>query len=99
MVLDAETGDYYADNQLLLIAEEGVPKARIKSLVEKYQGEIVGHIELADDYEIGFPQAETLEELNSIAGELKSNKYVHDVMIDYMYEIWVAENPDGKTGV
>ncbi|MCH5279627.1 MAG: hypothetical protein J1E60_07565 [Christensenellaceae bacterium] len=73
VVYDETTGIYCVYNQILLIAEPDTTKAQIEALVDEYDGDVVGHIELTDDFQIEFPDALSLDELNSIVSELSDN--------------------------
>lgn len=108
---DETTEIYYVDNQILLIAEPDITKAQIEALVDEYDGDVVGYIELTDDFQIEFPDALSLDELNSIVSELSDNECVSETMLNYMFETsidfipndsewlhqeWSAEFPEGK---
>ena len=46
-----ENGVMYADNELLVVAAEGVTKNEIEDLAEEYDAKIVGYIEQTGDYQ------------------------------------------------
>lgn len=79
-LLDEETNTYYVDNQMLVVGHEGVTKAQIAELFSSYNGEIVGYIELTDDFQIQFPQEYSLSQLESIAAQLEANAFVDDAL-------------------
>ncbi len=63
-------------NQLLLTAEEGITFAQIEELVHSYDAEIVGYLELTDDYQIEFYEEITPERLWTLKEELAQNVLV-----------------------
>lgn len=74
-----EENDYcYADNQLLLTANDGVTKEQIEALAVQYGGKIVGCIEVADDYQLEFDKAFTEEELEETVKQFLSSGIVLD---------------------
>jgi len=46
-----ENGIKYADNEVLVVADEGVTKKQIVKLARKYGAEVVGYIEQTGDYQ------------------------------------------------
>ena len=63
-------------NQLLLTSEEGVTFTQIGELVHSYDAEIVGYLELTDDYQIEFYEEITPERLRTLREELAQNGLV-----------------------
>ena len=63
-------------NQLLLTSEEGVTFTQIGELVHSYDAEIVGYLELTDDYQIEFYEEITPERLRALMEELAQNDLV-----------------------
>ena len=63
-------------NQLLLTSEEGVTFTQIGELVHSYDAEIVGYLELTDDYQIEFYEEITPERLRALMEELAQNGLV-----------------------
>lgn len=72
----ADDGIQYVANQINLVGEEGVTFDQIAELGEEYEFEIVGYIELTNDYQIKFLADNTYEELNAIAEELESKDII-----------------------
>lgn len=74
-------GILYADNQVSLIANEGVKKREIKKLAKQYGAEIVGYIEFTGDYQLEFSEEKSYDELNSIVSELESDSNVESASL------------------
>lgn len=69
----------YVDNQLVVVAKDGVTRAAIESLISAYDAKIVGEIETIGMYQISFNQDKELNDLTTIAETLKE---VTDVVED-----------------
>ena len=76
-----DDGILYADNQLSLIANEGVKKRDIKKLAKQYDAEIVGYIEFTGDYQLEFSEEKSYDELNSIVSELQLDPNVESASL------------------
>ncbi|MDE6531611.1 MAG: S8 family serine peptidase, partial [Lachnospiraceae bacterium] len=63
-------------NQLLLTSKEGVTFTQIEELVHSYDAEIVGYLELTDDYQIEFYEEIPPERLRTLMEELAQNGLV-----------------------
>lgn len=85
-VLIADDGIMYAKNQLNIVGVEGATYKSIENLGKKYGFEIIGYIELTEDFQVKFNEDKSYEELLEIADELEGYKqiesvYVHTVII------------------
>ncbi len=86
-------GIQYVANQLNLVGKDGVTFEQIAQLGEEYEFEIVGYIELTNDYQVKFVEDKTYEELNMLIEELGQNELVLEVefnlvsVIEENYEI------------
>ncbi len=67
IVTDPETGISYVKNQLLISADLTCDRDFIRQLIADAGAEIVGYIELTNDYQIEFTEDKTPEELQRIA--------------------------------
>lgn len=76
-----DDGILYANNQVSLIANEGVKKREIKKLAKQYGAEIVGYIEFTGDYQLEFSEEKSYDELNSIVSELESDPNVESASL------------------
>ncbi|MGN0608673.1 MAG: S8 family serine peptidase [Oscillospiraceae bacterium] len=71
-------GIYYVRNQILLTAKDNASFDEINALAESINAEIVGYIEITNDYQIELNTAATSEELYLLIGELQNN-----LLVDY----------------
>ncbi len=107
-----DDGILYANNQVSLIANEGVKKREIKKLAKQYGAEIVGYIEFTGDYQLEFSEEKSYDELNSIVSELQLEPNVESASLyrvdkvntdefypsndDYGGASWDQSNPEGN---
>lgn len=111
IVQDASSGEYYVNNQILITAFDGVTKAQIEALVEPYGGEIVGCIEITNDYQVQFSSVLTKDRLDEIVNTLNESTLVSEAMIHEVSEVssnsipndsewaseeWSSEYPEGN---
>lgn len=95
-IAEDENGIKYADNELLVVANEGVYYDSIQSLAKEYGAEIVGYIEQTGDYQWKFDGVMTESELNTLIVELKNNKLVNDANTNFISEIDENEIPESQ---
>ena len=86
IVTDAN-GVQYADNEILLVADDSVSYDDIEQLAESYNAEIVGWIEQTGDYQLKFVQTYSATELEDIKVALESDDRVISAYIDYAFNI------------
>lgn len=82
IVMDEETGIHYVRNQLLISAYMGAEKSIFEEIAAEVGAEIVGYIELTNDYQIEFLEAKTLEEIQVIAEYIDSYSFVSCVTLN-----------------
>lgn len=82
-----DSGIMYADNEILLVANDGVSYKKIKNLADQYDAEIVGWIEQTDDYQLKLPDTYTMDELNETAAEMEKENIIDSAYVDYISEI------------
>lgn len=80
-VLIADDGIMYAKNQLNIVGVEGTTYKSIENLGKKYGFEIIGYIELTDDFQVKFNEDKSYEELLEIADELEGYKQIESVYV------------------
>lgn len=80
-------GIYYVRDQLLLTANDNIAFDDIESLALTLNAEIVGYIELTNDYQIEFNKEMTLEELNQIINELNMNPFIEYSSLNTVIEV------------
>ena len=81
-----ESGDAYIKNELILTGSKDSSFKKIKKLVEKVSGEVVGYVSMSNDYQIEFKKEKSKEELDDIIGDWSKNDLVASVGYHYVYE-------------
>ena len=76
VVTDEETGIIYVKNQVLVSALQGAPREVFEEIAVEVGAEIVGYIELTNDYQFEFNTDKTMEELNTMIDYLNSFSFV-----------------------
>lgn len=71
-----ENGIMYADNEILVVAAEGVTREQIVELAKEYDAEVVGFIEQTGDYQWEFNCNYSMSEIEVILTELISKEIV-----------------------
>ena len=69
-------GMMYIDNEVLVVAADGVTKDNIEELAKEYDAEIVGCIEQTGDYQLKISDKKTKDELERIISELNGNNCI-----------------------
>lgn len=111
IVRNEETGIMYVRNQLLISALIGTPKNAIEQIVEDVNAEIVGFIELTNDYQIQFRETKSENELMNLLSYLDSFSFISKVSLNtviecedditisdagYKNDDWNEDVPDGR---
>lgn len=97
-------GIYYVRSQMLLTANDGVSFNEVEALAQSLNAEIVGYIELTNDYQLEFNTEMTADELYLLIDELKMNQLIDysslntviEVGDDYIpqdYDWWDGKSP------
>ena len=81
-----ENGIMYADNEILVVAANGVTKNQIVELAKKYDAEVVGYIEQTGDYQWKLSSGSSANEIKKTINTIKNNSIVSDCYMNYMYE-------------
>jgi len=89
---DEATGTQYLENQLLISAFPGVERQIIEMMASDIQAEVVGYIELTNDYQLEFTEDKTLEELNVLSEYCMGLPYVSYCSPNYCYGITANDN-------
>ena len=84
---NSETGERYVRNELLLEAQDNVPREEVEHLVEELGGDIVGYIEAASTYQIAFEEDITYDLLMNIREKLEKEEKVFNVALNYVLEV------------
>ncbi len=77
----------FMDDELLVVAQDGVAKSYIEELAEKYGAEIVGEIEQTGDYQWQLSDIKTLDELKQLAEQVKQEEAIVSADVNYVSNI------------
>lgn len=111
-IAEDEDGIMYADNEVLVVAAEGVTKKEIEDLAKQYDAEIVGYIEQTGDYQWKLSESKSLSELDELVDEISKNDDVSSCSYNSVFEVseasvdydintgnaWEVNDPLGLTG-
>ena len=85
---------YYVDNEILLVAKEGVVKEQVLDIIGSIDGKIVAEIDVTNDYQIELEGKKSKSELNEILEVLSSNILVESVSLHNLEEVACSYIPD-----
>lgn len=98
VVMEEETGIEYVNNELLLVAKDGVSHDTMQKIISEIGGTIVGYIELMGDYQVRLDKSYTKEQLEEKIAMLRNNPNIHDVTLDYAMRISEGYTPKDPWG-
>ncbi|MBQ9382771.1 MAG: hypothetical protein IJT87_00900 [Ruminiclostridium sp.] len=87
IVTDPETGIRYVKNQLLISAFTEADRNDIESIIGETGAEIVGYIELTNDYQIEFGRDMSVEDLQNIADLFESYPFIGSVTLNIVSDV------------
>ncbi len=76
VILNEETGILYVKNQILISGVPGEPKELFENLAAELGAEIVGYLEITNDYQLEFVTDKSAEELDAIIEAVKGHSFV-----------------------
>ena len=79
-IIEEENGVLYADNELVVVAEDGVTKDQIIELASEYKAEVVGCIEQTGDYQWKFDSEVNVKDL---VDTISNNEMISDCSLNY----------------
>ncbi|SEL55740.1 Subtilase family protein [Ruminococcus sp. YRD2003] len=82
IVEDERSGSGYIDNEVLVVAEDGVNRGQIAELAASYGAEIVGEIEVSGDYQLRL--ATTPDEIVPIVKSIATEAIVDSATLNYV---------------
>ena len=82
---EEDSGFGYIDNEVLVVANDGVTREQIAELAVKYNAEIVGEIEVSGDYQLRLTT--TPDELDSVVESISAEPVVASAEINYVTPI------------
>ncbi len=80
----------YADNEVLIVASDGVSYSQVENLASSYNATIVGYIEQTGDYQLELNDTFTVDELEELITQLENEDTIDSASINYITE--VSEN-------
>ena len=95
-IITDESGIQYVKNQILISAYMGADKEIFEELAQEIGANIVGYIELTNDYQFEFTEGKTFEELNTIIDYLNSYSFISTVTLNYAYELETEAKTNDK---
>ena len=78
-------GIMYADNEILIVAEQSVKYDDIEKIAKSFGADIVGWIEQTGDYQFRLDRAYTREELNDVIVRLRDEDKIADAYLNYFF--------------
>lgn len=76
VILNEDTGILYVKNQILISGVPGEPKELYENLATDLGAEIVGYLEITNDYQLEFNTYKSAEELDTIIEKVKNYSFV-----------------------
>lgn len=86
-IAENDDGLMYADNEILIVAEENTTYEEIETISQKYDMEIVGWIELTGDYQLKLAHQVSETELNEMIEKVKMETGVKDAYINVCFQM------------
>lgn len=86
IVTNPDTGIIYVRNQILISALPGADKSIFQELAADMEADIVGYIELTNDYQLEFRQEQTPEELENMLAYWDSFSFVESTSLNTVTE-------------
>ncbi|MDO4862676.1 MAG: S8 family serine peptidase [Ruminococcus sp.] len=91
---EEDSGCGYIDNEVLVVAGDGVSREQIAELAAKYDAEIVGEIEVSGDYQLRLATAP--DELDSVVESISAEPVVDSAEVNYVMPI--SGDSEGDVG-
>ncbi len=79
---EQDSGCGYIDNEVLVVANDGVSREQIAELAAKYDAEIVGEIGVSRDYQLKL--SETPDNINTVVDQLASETIIDSATPNYV---------------
>lgn len=86
-IAKADAGIMYADNELLVVAKDGVKKSEIEELAKKFDATIVGYIEKTGDYQWQLNNVFSKDDLDNYASEIETEDTIESAYPNYFFEM------------
>ena len=86
ILTDPGTGIQYAKDQLLISAAPEAEKSEMERIIKELDAEMIGYIELTNDYQIRFLHDMTINDLQKAADHLNSFPFIYNVTLNICSE-------------
>ncbi len=77
----------FIKNQLLLMADDNITYQEMSDIVRELNAEIVGYIDISNEYQIEFNSNTNIDYLNSVMNQLLQNSSIESVSLNYYYTL------------
>ncbi len=94
IVEDSDSGVTYANNELILSADDSFSYSDAESLALSYSGEIVGYIEIVNHYQIKFSQTFSHDELLALCEEIALEEGIESAYTNTFQTMSVSGSKD-----
>ncbi len=86
-IAGSDNGISYIDNEILIVAADGVSKSDIEQLAKDIDAQIVGFIEQTGDYQLHFSKAMSESEFDNVIGDLKKNDKIISADKNFVFTV------------
>ncbi len=83
---NSENGMLYVNDEIIVMAKEGVTRSEMEALVKEFRAEITTAMEDIGFWQIGFRDEMTYDELNRVLKKIKKSELVEDAYFNTVYE-------------
>ena len=77
----------YIDNEVLVVAQDGVTREQVLQLANDYNAEIVGEIEITGDYQLRINNSSTKNELEDTVQRMQNEDIIETASLNYVVEM------------
>lgn len=85
IVVDAETGIEFVNNELIVHAEIGANRGAVISLLNDFGGKVIGELSATDTYQVQFTSSYTVAEIKKLQSEIEASSLISWTSIDLVF--------------
>lgn len=89
----------YADNEILIVAEEGTTRQQIENLGKKYHMTVIGCIEKSGDYQLKTDFDVTDAQLQKLVDDLNKEDPVYEASLNYVQVFFDNSQTESRDGI
>ncbi|MCH5349263.1 MAG: cellulose binding domain-containing protein [Oscillospiraceae bacterium] len=82
-----DTGFAYVRNQILLMADDSISFDEMSDIADDMNADIVGYIDITNEYQIEFRYNVELEDLENIIDDLEQKPFIEYAALNYAFEL------------